>query len=204
MFGHNRATPKSAIRIERRVWRRDPEVEYIVDDIYAIEALIQNMEKDPTFHKNSFVRSISPKARPNLAEFSVTRQSLPSFNGIPTVAKAEYFYSSRSRGFAFGVAVAIILIPIIAVALGLGLWAEINTRAWELATIPPEPACTLFLRDNKPVGIDVFGDLMEYDASGHVDPIWEGTATYDQLQMAYKPIAAGCAIVHLDSLHRFD
>jgi hypothetical protein len=189
--------PKAAIRIEREAFNAARPTLHIVDTIDEIEELIRHMEDNPQFFINKHAEE-NQAFDPKRISFKVQRiQKDEMYEGVPLLASAKYTYHHKEPLSAH--------IPwrLVGIILGLAFVAFI---AWFMSLSVQkaetdffQPACTLFIEDGKPVGIQIYGENLHYGSDGKItDFIWEGTANGEMLQMAYDPINAGCAVAHLD------
>lgn len=192
---------KNAVRIERHAFDVERPASYVTDTTEKIEELIQHMEKDPQYFKDEYLKENFGYTFKDKLKFTVKRLKEPQIindgkKDISVVAVARYHYTyepislpSISPYLLGGIFAAGLM------AFGVWFYSLVITRAE--GDMHSQPTCSLIVEDGKPIGVDVMGDRLFYDDQGKVDPMWEGTALPDQLEMAYHPIEYGCAVIHL-------
>lgn len=196
-----RKKPKAAIRIERSAFGQVRPTAYVVDILDNVKGMIQHMQEEPQFfidrHHEENLWFDKDKIKFSVTE--ITDEFIEDDgNEVPVIAVAKYNYRYKDRTIKFPIELVIIPLVIVAIIVPLiffgGAIADKGNEMLEAAQTP----CTLFVKNGVPDHVMVMGETLTYGPDKKVDPIWEGTATYDMLQMAYNPINRGCEVIHLD------
>lgn len=194
--------PMAALRIERSAYGQTRPTSHVVDTSENIEALIRHMENEPQFfvaqHHEQNLWFDKDKIR-----FSITRLEDDEFiedgeRQIPVLAVAKYVYMYKDKGTRFPIEIFLIPLIVVAIIVPLILFGGIVADKGNTMLKEAQTPCTLFVKDGVPDHVMVMGETLFYDSDKKVDPMWEGTATGDMLQMAYNPIERGCEIIYLD------
>ena len=193
--------PMAAIRVECKIYGVNSYPTYIIDTLDNIKTLIQDMENNPKFFIEQYSKEeptfVKKRIKFKIKRITKDEQIEHENKDIPVLAVTNYVY--KYSGMPIGDFPWFSIFFILPITLIVGFLFYSGLVSHQMERDFNQTPCTLFIEKGKPIGVQIYGENLHYDVTGHIsNPIWEGTATHKQLQMAYEPIKNGCIVVHLD------